>query len=64
MRAKVIIETFWNVNTGTATGFGADISYNRNILECKFGIGYFLSGVNRRYNRNILECKSKMEQII
>ena len=32
---KVLIETYWNVNSGSHTVVCSAVSINRNILECK-----------------------------
>ena len=55
---QVLIETLWNVNMHPNRRLGfRRASFNRNIVECKFGKTHVREGVVVSFNRNIVECK-------
>ena len=55
---QVLIETLWNVNSGTAPAASARSScFNRNIVECKLAFSAVVRALLYSFNRNIVECK-------
>ena len=58
MDSDVLIETLWNVKTVTPQADMESVtSINRNIVECKVFLRWYLARSSRCINRNIVECK-------
>ena len=53
----VLISTYWNVNAVAITTAIVALSFNLNLLECKYSLEQIQQAFENGFNLNLLECK-------